>query len=123
MRNRFIHPQHDTMQGRTPPRGMPLSPHDAALWMLGLMGFVLGLVLFPLLVIEGLPPLAVAVVLFLPVVFWIYLAAGLVAWWRRPRNGVGMLLVWAGVGVWIVGIHNTRVPVFQEVNEVVPTLY
>ena len=58
MRNRFIHSQHDTMQGRTPPRGMPLSPHDAALWMLGLMGFVLGLVLFPLLVIEGLPPLA-----------------------------------------------------------------
>lgn len=102
---------------------MPLPPHDAALWMLGLMGFVLGLVLFPLLVIEGLPPLAVAVVLFLPVVFWIYLAAGLVAWWRRPRNGVGMLLVWAGVGVWIVGIHNTQVPVFQSVNEVVPTLY
>ncbi len=107
----------------SPPRRIPLPPHEAALRMLGIVGFVLGLVMFPLLVIEGIPALAVVVVLSLPVVFWIYLAAGVVAWRRRPRNGVGMLLVWAGMGVWIVGIHNTRVPLFHHVNDIFPTLY
>lgn len=105
------------------PRGALSSPFGLALWMLGGLGVVLGLMLFPLFTFEGLPPLAVATVWALPVVFWIYLAAGLIAWWRRPRNGVGMLLVWTGLGVWIVGLNNTTVPAFLMVNAVVPTLY
>jgi signal transduction histidine kinase len=54
----------------------------------------------------------------LPVIFWMYLAAGLIAWWRRPRNGIGLLLVWTGVTLWIIGIDNTTVPAFQVVGMV-----
>jgi hypothetical protein len=88
-----------------------------------LPGFLLGLVLFPLLVFEDLPPVVAVIVGALPVIYWMYLAAGLIAWHRRPHNGVGMLLVWVGVGVWIVAIHNTAVPVLRMLNAVCPTLF
>jgi len=91
--------------------------------MLGGLGFVLGLALFPLLSFDGLPPLAIAVVVALPVVFWMYLAAGLIAWWRRPRNSVGLLLVWTGMGVWMLGIANTTVPAFQLVGTLFSTIF
>ncbi|WP_349902033.1 sensor histidine kinase [Parafrigoribacterium humi] len=83
------------------------------LWMLAGLGLVLGALPYPVMSLEGLPPLAVAVVTSLPVVFWVYLAAGLIAWWRRPHNRVGALLVWAGLTMWFVALGNTTVPVFQ----------
>jgi signal transduction histidine kinase len=113
----------DSMEARGPYQGVAPNPQAAVLWMLGILGFLLGVMLFPLLQFEGLPPLAVAAVAALPVMFWIYLAAGLIAWWRRPGNGVGMLLVWAGIGMWSVGVSNTTVPEFRVVNALFPTFY
>lgn len=78
--------------------------------------------LFPLLTVEGLPALAVAVVVLLPAIFWLYLAAGLIAWRRRPRSAVGPLLLWTGVAVWIIGAGNTAVPAFAVLVVVFPTL-
>jgi signal transduction histidine kinase len=91
-------------------QGTPSNPRLAVLWMLGVLGFLLGAVLYPLLTFEGMPPLGVVVAAALPVMFWMYLAAGLIAWWRRPRNGMGMLLVWSSVGMWIIVANNTSVP-------------
>ena len=51
----------------------------------------------------------------LPVIFWIYFAAGLVAWWRRPRSAVGLLLMWTGLTVWVIGLNNTSVRPFQTI--------
>ncbi|WP_084614791.1 sensor histidine kinase [Nakamurella lactea] len=83
------------------------------LWMLGGVGLLLGLVPYPMLSLAGLPPLAVAVVVGLPMVFWMYLVAGLIAWWRRPHNRVGALLIWTGLSMWLIAIGNTTVPAFQ----------
>lgn len=90
--------------------------------MLCLLAVPLGLMLFPLLTLDGLPPLAVAVVVALPVIFWVYMAAGLVAWWRRPRSGVGLLLMWTGLTVWVIGLNNTSVPAFRTVAPIFTSL-
>lgn len=83
------------------------------MWMLAGLGLVLGILPYPVMSLAGLPPLAVAVVAALPVVFWVYLVAGLIAWRRRPHNGVGALLIWTGLTMWLVAIGNTTVPAFQ----------
>jgi signal transduction histidine kinase len=46
-----------------------------------------------------------------PVVAWIYLAAGIVAWLRRPSNRLGPIMV-AGAGVWIAAgfVYATAAP-------------
>lgn len=81
--------------------------------MLAGVGLVLGVLPYPMMSLAGLPPLAAAVVVGLPVVFWVYLAAGLIAWRRRPHNRVGALLVWTGMTMWLVALGNTTVPAFQ----------
>lgn len=45
----------------------------------------------------------------LPVVFWVYVGAGLVAWWLRPANGMGQLILIAGILVFISSAANTDV--------------
>ncbi|MGB3069265.1 MAG: histidine kinase [Ottowia sp.] len=111
------------MQAPILPQAAPPAFRQAVLWVLGLLGLVLGLLLFPLLTSDGLQPLAAGTVRALPFMFWMYFAAGLIAWWRRPRNNVGMLLVWAGMGVWLIGINNTTVPAFQLVGGVLSTFW
>jgi signal transduction histidine kinase len=90
--------------------------------MLGGIALPLGLIIYPLLDMDGLPRLAAFVVTALPVIFWMYIAAGMIAWWRRPRSGVGMLLMWTGLTVWVVGLYNTTVPVFQAIGPVFTSL-
>ena len=111
------------MQARALPQAAPPAFQQAVLWMLCVLGLVLGLLLFPLLTSESLQPLAAGTVWALPVMFWMYFAAGVMAWWRRPRNNVGMLLVWAGMGVWVIGINNTTVPAFRVVGGVLSTFW
>lgn len=86
------------------------------------LGVGFGLVLFATVSFGGRPVLSTILIVALPVVFWIYLVAGLIAWWRRPRNGLGPLLVWAGVAVWVIGAGNTTVPAFRLIGTVLATL-
>ena len=95
---------------------------SSPVWLLCGLGVPLGLMLFPLLAVDGLPPLAVCVVVALPVIFLVYVAAGAVAWWRRPRSGVGLLLMWTGLTVWVIGLNNTSVPAFQTVAPIFTSL-
>ena len=61
------------------------------------------------------------VVLF-PVVGWVYLAAGVTAWLRRPSNGMGPLMV-IGALAWIgAGLANTSVPSLQAVGLIVASI-
>ena len=56
------------------------------------------------------------------VVGWTYAAAGLLAWWRRPANRIGALMV-AGGGTWIVaGFVNTSVPALVAAGLIVHTV-
>lgn len=57
-----------------------------------------------------------------PAVFLVYLAAGLVAWYRRPSNRMGPLIALAGLGVYLAGLGNTQVPVLVAVGTVTATL-
>jgi signal transduction histidine kinase len=99
------------------------APLKAAFWMLGVMGAALGLTLFPLMSLDGQPPLAAVVIMAVPFIFWAYLAAGLVAWRRRPYNGLGLLLVWAGLGVWLLGLEVASVPALHWASNLFPFLY
>jgi signal transduction histidine kinase len=57
-----------------------------------------------------------------PALALLYLACGVVAWWRRPANRLGPLLV-AGGGAWLVaGLQNTAVPAVIAVGLVTATL-
>lgn len=52
----------------------------------------------------------------------LYAATGLLAWWRRPGNRLGALLVWAGA-LWLVAsLANTAVPLLIAAGTVAAVL-
>lgn len=74
-----------------------------ALSLLGLSSVALGTGLLYL----DLAPGADAGVAFYTAVVWTYLAAGILAWWRRPGNRMGPLIVIAGFAVLASGLSNS----------------
>jgi signal transduction histidine kinase len=57
-----------------------------------------------------------------PVVGWIYAAAGLFAWWRRPANRMGALFMAGGV-VWLLAVlTSTEVPALVAVGLIIATV-
>ncbi|WP_448810761.1 sensor histidine kinase [Agromyces bauzanensis] len=57
-----------------------------------------------------------------PIVFLVYVAAGLLAWYRRPSNRMGALIALAGLGVYLAGLGNTEDPVLVALGTVTATL-
>lgn len=92
---------------------------DGALVVVGALALLLGLFEMRLFPLDG-PAGWLLVVL--PVVFWIYIAAGLIAWWLRPANGMGLLILVAGVLVFVSGAGNTDAPALVAVAAVGATL-
>jgi len=91
-----------------------------ALVELGAVGVVLGVVELRLVTTAGYAP--VWLLTLFVVVGWCYGAAGLLAWWRRPSNRMGALLV-AGAGAWLVAtLLNTRDPVLAAAGAVGATV-
>jgi signal transduction histidine kinase len=61
-------------------------------------------------------------VVLLPVLGWVYLAAGVAAWLRRPNNRVGALLT-AGCFAWLAaGLNNVSTPALIAVGMITATL-
>jgi signal transduction histidine kinase len=60
--------------------------------------------------------------LVLPAIFVIYVAAGLVAWRRRPRSGMGLLIIVAGLAVYAGSLYNTVLPALVAIGAVCATL-
>lgn len=54
-------------------------------------------------------------------VFWTWLAAGLLAWWRRPVNGLGWLLIVGAAAICLGGIGNVPTPAFGVINAIFAT--
>lgn len=54
-------------------------------------------------------------------VFWIWMLAGVIAWWRRPENGIGSLLVIGGIAIYLGGMANVPAPTFQILNSIFAT--
>lgn len=60
--------------------------------------------------------------LILVLTFWVYAAAGLLAWHRRPGNRMGMLVALGGFAVLAGILGNTDVPALIAVGSVAATL-
>jgi signal transduction histidine kinase len=60
-------------------------------------------------------------VLLFTAVFWIWIAAGVTAWWRRPNNAIGALIVLGGVTVFLSGLVNLGIPFLAVVGAVFAT--
>ncbi|WP_220187240.1 hypothetical protein, partial [Pseudonocardia pini] len=54
---------------------------------------------------------------------WVYLGAGVLAWWQRPSNRTGLLLVASGVAWLLANLVNTQVPVLTAVGTAVATSF
>lgn len=57
----------------------------------------------------------------LPVVVLVYLVAGLLAWRRRPSNPIGLLILVAGLCVYVSSLGNTGVPILAGLSAVFQT--
>lgn len=104
--------------GRSP--WTPATAHGlgAALGLIGVLFFGFGLV--EIIMIVGAQSWTWSY-LAAPVLVWIYCAAGLVAWWRRPSNRFGMLLM-VGSASWLgMGLVNTQLPVLVAAGLVLAT--
>jgi signal transduction histidine kinase len=93
---------------------------DRALFMLGAAAFGLGCIQLSL-VLPGSGSVWWGHLLF-AVVFWIYVAAGILAWLRRPSNRIGALLVFGGLMVFAASLANTDVPGIAAFGTVCSTL-
>src|SRR5215211_5263527 len=74
-----------------------------ALMVIALCALFLGLV--QIAVGLGNPDLLWAV-LFFTAVFWVWVASGLLAWWRRPDNALGALIILGGIALYLAGLGN-----------------
>ncbi|WP_182357282.1 sensor histidine kinase [Tomitella gaofuii] len=54
--------------------------------------------------------------------FWVYAAAGLLAWHRRPGNSMGMLVTFGGAAVLAGSLGNTSVPALVAVGSITATV-
>jgi signal transduction histidine kinase len=54
-------------------------------------------------------------------VFWIWLAAGLLAWWRRPENGIGPLIIVGSIAIYLAGMANVPAPAFVVITSIFKT--
>lgn len=58
----------------------------------------------------------------IPLMFLVYIFAGVIAWQRRPSNRMGFLIVYAGFAVFLGGIVNTGVPALVAIGAIFATL-
>ena len=89
-----------------------------ALVLLGVTTFALGCVELALVLPDSG---AVWVDALTTVVCWVYVAAGALAWWRRPSNQLGALIVAGGLTLLVGGLVATTVPVLVAVGLVLAT--
>jgi signal transduction histidine kinase len=92
---------------------------DRALAIVALLSAMLVVTAIGLTPLDGPAGLLLAA---LPAVLGIYVVAGLIAWKRRPSNGMGFLIVVAGLMVFVGAIGNTDVPVLVAISAVGATL-
>lgn len=92
---------------------------NRALLAIGIFAVLLGLLEVAILPLTG--PGAPLLIM-LPMIFWVYAGAALLAWSRRPSNRMGLLLLLAGVAFYLGSLSNTTIPALQAVGAVCATL-
>ena len=105
-------------------RGVGTGSLERALAAVAVLGLVLGGTQLGVGIAAGLDigmDLVIWAVCAFTVLFWIWLAAGIVAWARRPGNGIGPLLVVGSVAVFLGGMANMQVPVLDVISSIFAT--
>lgn len=51
-------------------------------------------------------------------VFWVWIAAGVIAWWRRPNNATGAVIIVGGLALLLGGLGNLNLPFFIFIGSV-----
>lgn len=101
-------------------RPEPVRPLDRALLAIGGLSAIIVIIEVAVL-LQTAGPQSVAT-LALPLGFAVYVAAGIMAWHRRPGSPMGALMVWAGTAMLVGGIANTGVPLLEAIGTVFATL-
>ncbi|KAA9107918.1 sensor histidine kinase [Microbacterium rhizomatis] len=89
-----------------------------ALIILAVCALVLGVFQ---LAVEAQTPDAVWAVSLFTVLFWIWMTAGIIAWWRRPNNAIGALIVIGAITVFLGGLGNLGIPFLTVIGEISAT--
>lgn len=92
---------------------------DRSLLLLSVGGVALGAI-FLALVLPGTE--FAGVYLLAAVVFFTFLCAGVIAWRRRPSNGMGALIVFGGFAAYLGMLADTGVPALMAISEMCATL-
>lgn len=50
------------------------------------------------------------------IVVWVYVAAGILAWWRRPDNRMGLLITIGGLALYLGTLDSTNAPLLNAVS-------
>jgi signal transduction histidine kinase len=93
-----------------------------ALLGLGAVGLILGLALIPTIITsDQARPALFAVIA--PLIGWSFIGTGLFAWWRRPQNRFGALLVAVGFSWFLGALSASNVPAVGVTGFIVGNVY
>ena len=79
-----------------------------------------GSALLTVMLIDGNPATAGGYLVF-TAACWVYVVVGIVAWWRRPSNGIGALLVLGGFVLTVSEANSSSIPVLASIGLVFAT--
>ena len=98
----------------------PHAPRPIVLWSIALAGLALAIVELTLAVPSEVSDLQVALTLWTSVP---YIAAGLIAWWRRPDSRLGILMIAGGFAIGLSSLqlaHNEAVTTLGAIFDILP---
>jgi signal transduction histidine kinase len=95
-----------------------------ALLGLGAVGVIFGLALIPAIVTSDQPnPPKPLFAVIAPLIGWSFIGTGLFAWWRRPQNRFGALLVAVGFSWFLGALSASNVPALGVSGFIVGNVY
>lgn len=108
------HPSVSSLAHPTPRRlqGGRAGSLEFALLYIAVLSLVIGIINIGL---GAGPAGSLPAMLQLVILFWIWAAAGILAWWRRPTNGMGGLLLVGAISMLLVSTGTIGVPEFSVV--------
>ncbi|MDL9977754.1 sensor histidine kinase [Microbacterium sp. ASV49] len=88
---------------------------DRALVVIAVAALLLGVFQYAVMPVDG--PVGF-ILRWLPVIFWAYIAGGIIAWRRRPSNPMGFLIVVAGIIIYLGLLGNATIPMLQAIGAI-----
>jgi signal transduction histidine kinase len=87
------------------------------------VGFLLGVIDVAVVLTSDHTDLRGAVAVLGLVIGWGFIGTGLFAWWRRPDNGLGSLMVATGFAFFVAGLSSSNIPAIFSVGALLSSVY